>query len=94
MHYIFGEFTDKVYVIDTAEDKLVDGVVFNISPKNLGSIKCADNSEAPIKQFVLIYSDTECKATPTKGSEFVSWTRNINDNTNITLKAALDNNYL
>lgn len=69
--YVLGD--NKIHIIDITNDRLVAGVVLNINPANSGVIRCSEDFDAPLNQYMYIHSNTECEAVPIKGFEFVSW---------------------
>ena len=85
--YVSNSDDNAVSVIDERANKVVIGVIFNVSPFNGGHIEC-DKSKliAPTAQQFYLWPGSECSAIPNHGFEFVSWQENLSGNSSRLIK--------
>lgn len=79
--YVANSGSDTVSVIDHFANEVVAGIVFQVSPFNSGYIVCDDPTTtspndltppSPIRQYIYVYTGTQCTAKPNPGFEFAS----------------------
>src|SRR5215203_5030758 len=85
--YVANQFSNSVSVIDGVMNKVVAGIMLNVSPFNSGYIEC-DRLISPTAQYFYVWSGSECIAKPNKGFEFLSWEENLKNNSTQVLKVS------
>jgi YVTN family beta-propeller protein len=87
--YVANFLSDDISVIDGTASEVVAGITFQVNPFNSGYIVCDDPTTtspndltppSPIRQYIYVYSGTQCTAKPNPGFEFVSWEENLPGN--------------
>ena len=93
--YVANWGSEGISVIDGETNELMTGVTFHVEPFNSGYIVCDDPATkrtntisdlttpphlAPIGQYIYVSSGSQCTAKPYEGFEFLSWERNLEDN--------------
>jgi YVTN family beta-propeller protein len=92
--FVANAVSDTLSVIDHFANEVVAGIVFQVSPFNSGYIVCDDPTTtspndltppSPIRQYIYVYTGTQCTAKPNPGFEFATWEENLEDNSTLTL---------
>ncbi|HEX5978529.1 MAG TPA: YncE family protein, partial [Nitrososphaeraceae archaeon] len=87
--YVANRDSSTVSVIDGHTNKAIAGATFKVNPSNSGYIQCAHStSPSPTEQYIYVWSDHACIATPNKGYEFVSWEQNLQGNSTQVIQAS------
>jgi YVTN family beta-propeller protein len=87
--YVTKYYDNSVSVIDGKTNKILAGITLQISPPNSAHIKC-DNLTAPLSLQIYINQGAKCTAFPNPGYEFISWGKNLQDNSTQFLQGAPD----
>jgi hypothetical protein len=68
-------------------NKVVAGIMLEVSPFNSGYIEC-DRLISPIAQYFYVWSSSECIAKPNRWFELLNWEENLENNSTQVLKVS------